>query len=120
MDDNRRSKLLNELDNMTMSHKQNVMQIAAFQTINDVVYGINIAKIKEFAMIKDAQVTQGLSANPYQIGIAVLRGESFPIINLVKWLGKDVPKGDELEGYDIFIVCEFNQSLVAFPVKKSL
>lgn len=120
MDDKRQSKLLNELDTMTMSHKQNVMQIAAFQTVGDVVYGINIAKIKEFAMIKDAQVTKGLSSNSYQIGIAVLRGESFPIINLAKWLGKEEVVDEGLEGYDIFIVCEFNQNLVAFPVKKIL
>lgn len=120
MNDKRQSKLLNELDNMTMSHRQNVMQIAAFQTIGDVVYGINIAKIKEFAMIKDAQVTQGLSGNQYQVGIAVLRGESFPIINLAKWLGNKDGLEDGLKGYDIFIVCEFNQNLVAFPVKKIL
>ncbi len=115
------SKLLNELDSMTMSHKQNIMQIAAFQTVGDVVYGINIAKIKEFAMIKDAQITRGLSENPYQLGIAVLRGESFPIINLTKWLGnQDANNGNDLDKYDIFVVSEFNQSLIAFPVKKIL
>lgn len=120
MEEKRHSKLLSELDNMTMSHKQNIMQIAAFQTVGDVIYGINIAKIKEFAMIKDAQVTQGLSDNPYQIGIAVLRGESFPIVDLTKWLGND-PKGEHsLKEYDIFVVSEFNQSLIAFPVKKIL
>jgi two-component system chemotaxis response regulator CheV len=115
------SKLLRELESMTMSHKQNIMQIAAFQTVGDVVYGINIAKIKEFAMIKDAQITRGLSENPYQIGIAVLRGESFPIINLTKWLGgKETNSGDDLDRYEIFVVSEFNQSLIAFPVKKIL
>lgn len=119
MDEKRRSKLLNDLDSMTMSHKQNIMQIAAFQTVGDVIYGINIAKIKEFAMIKDAQVTHGLSENPYQMGIAVLRGDSFPIVNLAKWLGKN-DTNESLEGYDIFIVSEFNQNLIAFPVKKIL
>ena len=115
------SKLLNELDSMTMSHRQNIMQIAAFQTVGDVVYGINIAKIKEFAMIKDAQITKGLSENPYQLGIAVLRGESFPIINLTKWLGnQEAHNGNDLSMYDIFVVSEFNQSLIAFPVKKIL
>jgi two-component system chemotaxis response regulator CheV len=119
MGDKQTSKLLNELDSMTMSHKQNIMQIAAFQTVGDVIYGINIAKIKEFAMIKDAQITKGMSENPYQMGIAVLRGESFPIINLTKWLGND-NLDDSLDNYDIFVVSEFNQSLVAFPVKKIL
>jgi two-component system chemotaxis response regulator CheV len=120
MGEKRNSKLLNELDSMTMSHKQNIMQIAAFQTNDDVIYGINIAKIKEFAMIKDAQITQGMSANPYQMGIAVLRGESFPIINLTKWLGNDKGNANDLKDYDIFVVSEFNQSLIAFPVKKIL
>lgn len=120
MEEKHHSKLLQELDNMTMSHKQNIMQIAAFQTVGDVIYGINIAKIKEFAMIKDAQVTKGLSDNPYQIGIAVLRGESFPIVDLTKWLGNDPQGTHELSEYDIFVVSEFNQSLIAFPVKKIL
>lgn len=120
MEEKRHSKLLSELDNMTMSHRQNIMQIAAFQTIGDVIYGINIAKIKEFAMIKDAQVTSGLSDNPYQMGIAVLRGESFPIVNLTKWLGNSPKEEHTLDEYEIFIVSEFNQSLIAFPVKKIL
>lgn len=120
MEEKQRSKLLRELDDMTMSHKQNIMQIAAFQTVGDVIYGINIAKIKEFIMIKDAQVTLGLSDNPYQLGIAVLRGESFPIVDLTKWLGNDKNSEHKLDEYDIFIVSEFNQSLIAFPVKKIL
>jgi two-component system chemotaxis response regulator CheV len=120
MEEKRHSKLLSELDNMTMSHRQNIMQIAAFQTVGDVIYGINIAKIKEFAMIKDAQVTQGLSDNPYQMGIAVLRGESFPIVNLTKWLGNSPNEEHKLDEYDIFVVSEFNQNLIAFPVKKIL
>lgn len=120
MEEKRHSKLLSELDNMTMSHKQNIMQIAAFQTVGDVIYGINIAKIKEFAMIKDAQVTSGLSDNPYQMGIAVLRGESFPIVDLTKWLGNDPKSEHTLKEFDIFVVSEFNQSLIAFPVKKIL
>jgi two-component system, chemotaxis family, chemotaxis protein CheV len=121
MDEHRQSKLLNELESMTQAHKQNIMQIAAFEILGDTVYGINIAKIKEFAMIKDAQITQGLSSNPYQTGIAVLRGESFPIISLTKWLEENKSaEHDALQAYDIFIVCEFNQSLVAFPVKKIL
>lgn len=120
MEEKRHSKLLSELDNMTMSHRQNIMQIAAFQTVGDVIYGINIAKIKEFAMIKDAQVTSGLSDNPYQMGIAVLRGESFPIVNLTKWLGNTPSEEHKLDEYDIFIVSEFNQNLIAFPVKKIL
>jgi len=120
MEERRHSKLLNELENMTMSHKQNIMQIAAFQTVGDVIYGINIAKIKEFAMIKDAQVTTGLSDNPYQMGIAVLRGESFPIVDLTKWLGSDPAGRHSLNEFDIFVVSEFNQSLIAFPVKKIL
>ncbi|KIM12796.1 MAG: hypothetical protein KU37_02700 [Sulfuricurvum sp. PC08-66] len=120
MDERRRSKLLSDLEGMTMSHKQNIMQIAAFQTVDEVIYGINIAKIKEFAMIKDAQVTHGLSENPYQMGIAVLRGESFPVVNLAKWMGQHDSNENDLRNFDIFIVCEFNQNLIAFPVKKIL
>jgi two-component system chemotaxis response regulator CheV len=112
------SHLLKELDNMTMSHKKNTMQIAAFQTMSDAVYGINIAKIKEFAMIKDAQITKGLSESPLVMGMAVLRGRPFPLVNMLKWLGDNDPKNTDINNYSILVLTEFNQSLIAFPVSK--
>jgi two-component system chemotaxis response regulator CheV len=112
------SHLLKELDNMTMSHKKNIMQIAAFQTMSDAVYGINIAKIKEFAMIKDAQITKGLSESPLIMGMAVLRGRPFPLVNMLKWLGDNDPKNADINNYSILVLTEFNQSLIAFPVSK--
>jgi len=114
------SDLLKELDDMTMSHKKNMMQIAAFQTMTDAIYGINIAKIKEFAMIKDASITKGMSDNPNIMGMAVLRGHPFPLVNMLKWLGNTNPANEKLENYNILVLTEFNQSLVAFPVSKIL
>ncbi|MBU0632228.1 chemotaxis protein CheV [bacterium] len=118
MDTISESHLINELDEMTMSHKKNVMQIAAFQTMSDTVYGINIAKIKEFAMIKDAKFTGGLSDSPFMMGMAVLRGKPYPLVNLLRWLGDTNPENAKIENYDILVLAEFNQSLIAFPVKK--
>lgn len=114
------SDLLKELDDMTMSHKKNMMQIAAFQTMTDAIYGINIAKIKEFAMIKDADITKGLSDNPNIMGMAVLRGHPFPLVNMLRWLGNTDPANEKIENYNILVLTEFNQSLVAFPVSKIL
>jgi len=114
------SDLLKELDDMTMSHKKNMMQIAAFQTMTDAIYGINIAKIKEFAMIKDASITKGMSDNPNIMGMAVLRGHPFPLVNMLKWLGNTDAENEKLENYNILVLTEFNQSLVAFPVSKIL
>ena len=112
------SNLLKELDDMTMSHKKNMMQIAAFQAMTDAIYGINIAKIKEFAMMKDATITRGMSDNPHIMGMAVLRGHPFPLINMLKWLGNDDPANGKIENYNILVLTEFNQSLIAFPVSK--
>lgn len=114
------SDLLKELDDMTMSHKKNMMQIAAFQTMTDAIYGINIAKIKEFAMIKDADITRGMSDNPNIMGMAVLRGHPFPLVNMLKWLGNSDPENQKIDNYNILVLTEFNQSLVAFPVSKIL
>ncbi len=114
------SNLLKELDDMTMSHKKNMMQIAAFQTMTDAIYGINIAKIKEFAMIKDASITKGLSDNPNIMGMAILRGHPFPLVNMLRWLGNTDPENEKIENYSILVLTEFNQSLVAFPVSKIL
>lgn len=114
------SDLLKELDDMTMSHKKNMMQIAAFQTMTDAIYGINIAKIKEFAMIKDASITKGMSDNPNIMGMAVLRGHPFPLVNMLKWLGNTDPENEKIDNYNILVLTEFNQSLIAFPVTKIL
>lgn len=114
------SDLLKELDDMTMSHKKNMMQIAAFQTMTDAIYGINIAKIKEFAMIKDASITKGMSDNPHIMGMAVLRGHPFPLVNMLKWIGNTDPENEKIENYNILVLTEFNQSLIAFPVSKIL
>lgn len=118
MEHNNDSRLLKELDDMTMSHKKNVMQIAAFQSMTDAIYGINIAKIKEFAMIKDAQITTGMSDNPMIMGMAVLRGHPFPLVNLLKWLGNQDSNNEDINHYNILVLAEFNQSLIAFPVTK--
>ncbi len=112
------SDLLKELDDMTMSHKKNMMQIAAFQTMTDAIYGINIAKIKEFAMMKDASITRGMSDNPHIMGMAVLRGHPFPLVNMLKWLGNTDPENEKIDNYNILVLTEFNQSLIAFPVSK--
>lgn len=118
MEKEEKSNLLKELESMTMSHKKNIMQIAAFQTMADAVYGINIAKIREFAMIKDAQITKGLSDNPLIMGMAVLRGHPYPLVNLLRWLGDEKHENQNIENYNILVLTEFNQTLIAFPVKK--
>jgi two-component system, chemotaxis family, chemotaxis protein CheV len=118
METEEKSNLLKELESMTMSHKKNIMQIAAFQTMADAVYGINIAKIREFAMIKDAQITKGLSDNPLIMGMAVLRGHPYPLVNLLRWLGDEKADNQNIENYNILVLTEFNQTLIAFPVKK--
>jgi len=52
--------------------------------------------------------------------MAVLRGHPFPLVNMLKWLGNTDPANEKLENYNILVLTEFNQSLVAFPVSKIL
>ncbi|MCW8903865.1 chemotaxis protein [Sedimenticola sp.] len=80
------------------------------------VFGINVLKIKE--IIPYHAMNTLPRANPAIVGIARLRGQPFPVIDLSRALGMTTTK-DVAEFADCsIIISEFNRSLQGFLVKK--
>jgi two-component system chemotaxis response regulator CheV len=80
------------------------------------VFGINVLKIKE--IIPYHAMNTLPRANPAIIGIAQLRGQPFPVIDLSSALGMSATR-DVAEYADCsIIISEFNRSLQGFLVKK--
>jgi len=110
-----KTDLENIVESNTDSYKNNTMQIAVFKlTMNNTKFGINVNKVKSFLRFKDISVTKLADKNSLQKGFCIIRGVTYPLIDLDKWLG-----GESIEeDYDVLILAEFNKTHVAFPVKK--
>jgi len=109
------SKNIENIINETQSHKNNIMQIAAFELIStNSVFGINVSKVKSFVGIKDCVISRTGKNGVYE-GFVSVQNDTYPLINMEKWLGFDsVP----LEKYNVVILTEFNQTKLAFLAKK--
>ncbi len=80
------------------------------------VFGINVLKIKEIIPYHKMNMIPG--SHRAVIGIAQLRGQPFPVIDLAKALSMpNTAELSELNSYSI-IISEFNRSLQGFLVNK--
>lgn len=80
------------------------------------VFGINVLKIKEIIPYHKMNMIPG--SHRAVIGIAQLRGQPFPVIDLAKALSMpNAAELSELNSYSI-IISEFNRSLQGFLVNK--
>lgn len=121
------AKMLTET---TESHKNNVMQIAEFTLVNpknwdssqgkeQAHYAINASKIKTIEFYSEARVKKNISgADGLVQDFCVVRGETYPVINIAKWLGMETITDANEKMTDTYsiILAEFNQTKVAFPV----
>ncbi len=89
----------------------NELEIVEF-TIDGNLYGINVAKVREIIRYPD-KVIHIPDSHPSFEGIANIRGQIIPIINLQRHLGTSVTT-DKESSY--IIISEFNKSMVGFCV----
>ncbi len=88
----------------------NEIEIMEF-TIDDNLYGINVAKVREIMM--SAPVKAMPHAHPAVEGIFKPRDAVLTVVNLPRYLnGVDSEKGEK----DLFIVTNFNKMFIAFRV----
>jgi len=87
----------------------NEIEIMKF-TIDNNLYGINVAKVKEIMM--SAPVKAMPHTNPSVEGIFKPRDTVITVVNLPKYLGHDM----EFHERDIFIITSFNKMNIAFRV----
>lgn len=87
-----------------------------FSLFGQQVFGINVLKIKE--IIPYHAMNSLPRANPAIIGIARLRGQPFPVIDLSSALGMPTTRNAAEFTDCSIIISEFNRSLQGFLVKK--
>lgn len=105
------------LDNTIETYKNNTMQLAVFKLNDENYYGINVNKVKSFVKTSDCKMSLSLSDDKYTEGFIVIRGETYPLLNLDKWI---LNKPLNVKEYKYIILCEFNQQQIAFLVTNIL
>ena len=75
---------MTERNGILLETGTNEFEIIEF-SIGPVVYGINVAKVRE--VINPVAVTQKPNVHPFVDGIFTLRGKIMPLVNLARCLG---------------------------------
>ena len=65
------------------------IQLAIFKLNNDTLYGIDVNSVIAFIVKEEANINFTPSTTPIIEGIATIRGEPSPIINLDKWINEE-------------------------------
>jgi len=97
--------------NILLESGTNELEIVEFAVGNN-VYGINVAKVREIIRFPDT-VVDVPDSHPSLEGIANIRGQIIPLINLQRHLGK---AGDLDKSTTYIIISEFNKTMVGFCV----
>lgn len=64
-------------------------QLAIFKLNNDTLYGIDVNSVIAFIVKEEANINFTPSTTPIIEGVATIRGEPSPIVNLDKWINKE-------------------------------
>ena len=64
-------------------------QLAIFKLNNDTLYGVDVNSVIAFIVKEEANINFTPSTTPIIEGIATIRGEPSPIVNLDKWINKE-------------------------------
>ncbi|WP_210498233.1 chemotaxis protein [Vibrio crassostreae] len=104
--------ILDTVDEKTNLVGKNRFEILLFNLGSEQRFGINVFKVKEVISSLDLSEMPGAPENV--IGIANIRGESIPVVDLQAATG--LGKGDVENG--LYIVTEYNRQAQAFLVSK--
>lgn len=105
------SGMLNSVDQRTQLVGQNRLELLLFKLNTTQIFAINVFKVKE--ILKVPKLTK-LPGSHYHIsGVASLRGESVPVIDLRGAIGMK-PMGKDEES--TLIITEYNRSIQGFLV----
>ncbi|MDR3347510.1 MAG: chemotaxis protein CheV [Helicobacteraceae bacterium] len=109
------SDLHKDIEKITASHLNNIMQLAMFYTGNNEVYAVNVAKIQNFVILDEIDIVPSHDDKSIIIGVSEIRGELVTFVNLDKWLGMP-PVDPSL--FVVGIVCNLNNKRIGFLVKE--
>jgi two-component system chemotaxis response regulator CheV len=102
--------LLAAIDARTNLAGTNKMELLLFKVGSAETYGINVFKVKE--VMRTVDITQAPSAPEFVVGMASLRGNLVPVIDLIAACGNPPP-----DKPPIMVVTEFSESTQAFLVE---
>ena len=106
------SNFLKSVDMRTSLAGMNRMELLMFQLDGPQLFGINVFKVRE--VIQTPQVSPVPKADDRIVGVADIRGQTMPIIDLPKALG--LTPIEDLEN-SLTIVTEFNSAIQGFLVR---
>ncbi len=77
-------------------------------------YGVNVFKIREIVKISDIKISHRGKNNDLNLGIAKLREDIIPIINLPLWMQCKIPE-DNFDNYKL-VICDFNNTKIGLVI----
>ncbi|MBE9396356.1 chemotaxis protein CheV [Pontibacterium sp. N1Y112] len=109
------SGILDSVNLRTQMVGQNRMELLLFGLETDQRFGINVFKVREVLQCPDlTEVPRQTSAIK---GMAHIRGETIPVLDLSEAVGRDpVPKEERVRCF--LIVVEYNRRILAFLVRR--
>lgn len=105
-----KQNLLAAVDARTNLAGTNKMELLLFRVGAPEIYGINVFKVKE--VIPKVAITQAPSQPEFVVGMASIRGQLIPVIDLIALCGNPPPANPP-----IMIITEFSHSTQAFLVE---
>ncbi|GAA5645348.1 chemotaxis protein CheV [Vibrio proteolyticus] len=106
------SGVLNTVDQRTNLVGENRLELLLFSLNSRQTFAINVFKVKE--VIKMPALTKMPGSHPYITGVASLRGESVPVIDLRRAIGFPPSRLEHTE--ENLIITEYNRSVQGFLV----
>ncbi len=106
------SGLLNTVDQRTQLAGHNRLELLLFRLSGEQLYGINVFKVKE--VMQCPAMTVMPKSHPVVRGLAHIRGETIPVIDLSKATGRRAL--EDVENC-FLIVTEYNRRIQGFLVK---
>jgi len=103
--------VLDKVDQRTRLVGQNRLELLTFRLNGRQRFAINVFKVQE--VISVPPLTAIPHSHPFIIGVAHLRGNTIPVIDLSRAIGRSEIRRDEKAG---LIVTEYNRSVQAFLV----
>ena len=106
--------VLDSVNQRTQLVGQNRLELLLFRLKGSQVYGINVFKVKE--VLQCPRLTAIPHSNPVVRGVAHIRGETIPIIDLGMAIRQpSIPDGEVSESF--VIITEYNRKTQGFLVK---
>lgn len=109
------SGILDSVNLRTQMVGQNRLELLLFNLVGEQRYGINVFKVRE--VLQCPKLTEVPRRTTSVKGMAHIRGETIPVLDLAQAIGRD-PIPDDKVRAGFLIVAEYNKRTLAFLVSK--